>query len=132
MTLLKLTMNEGLQAVRLLATGLLLGNGAAIAVSAAHEYTVSVDNSLSRLAVEARFTHPVDRVAARSRDATKFLLDVRGCSDDQPVTIRNRRMVLPDGGITCLTYTVDLERAAKEHRYSELLARENVIVSPSY
>jgi hypothetical protein len=132
MTLLKLTAYDRLQPVRLLATGLLLGNGAALAASDAHEYTISVDNSLSRLVVEARFSHPVDRVAARSRDAAKFLLEVRGCSDDQPVTLRNRRMVLPDGGINCMTYTVDLERAAKEHRYRELLAPENIIVSPSY
>lgn len=46
--------------------------------------------------------------------------------------MRNRRMMLPDHGITCLNYTVDLGRAAKENRNSKVLAPENIIVSPSY
>ena len=110
---------------------LLLG----MAVSAepvTHSYTVSVDYSMSRLWVEARFSHPVDSVIARSRDAGDFLLDVRGCNDDQPIIMRNQRMMLPEYGISCMNYTVDLERAAKAHRYAEILAPQNVIVSPTY
>ena len=87
---------------------------------------------MSRLWVEARFSHPVNSVTARSRDAGKFLLDVRDCGNDQPIRMRNRRMLLPQRGIRCMNYTVDLERAAKEHRYGKLLAPENIIVSPSY
>lgn len=97
-----------------------------------HHYTVHVDYSLSRLWVEARFSRPVDSVTARSRDAGKFLLDVRGCADDQQIRMRNRRMMLPEHGISCMNYTVDLERAAQEHRYEKMLAPENIIVSPSY
>ena len=119
--------------MRLLATVCLLcGSGAVVAEPVTHRYTVSIDYAMSRLWVEARFTHPVDRIAARSRDARKFLLDARGCGNDQQINVRRRHMELPDRGISCMNYTVDLERAAKEHRYGKLLAPENIIVSPSY
>jgi hypothetical protein len=111
---------------------LLQSGMATSAESVTHSYTVSVDYSMSRLWVEARFSHPVDSVIARSRNAGEFLLDVRGCSDDQPIKMRNQRMMLPERGISCMNYTVDLERAAKAHRYARVLAPENIIVSPSY
>jgi hypothetical protein len=60
------------------------------------------------------------------------LLDVRECGDDANIRMRNRRMMLPDNGIECLNYTVDLERAAKEYRYAKELAPQNIIVSPSF
>ena len=111
----------------------LLQSGIAMsAESVTHIYTVSVDYSMSRLWVEARFSRPVNSVIARSRDAGEFLLDVRSCSDDQQIRMRNQRMLLPTQGISCMNYTVDLERAAKAHRYAKLLAPQNVIVSPSY
>lgn len=110
----------------------LVGGMSASAEPVTHQYTVHVDYSMSRLWVEARFSHPVYSVAARSREAGKFLLDVRGCGDDQAIRMRNRRMMLPEHGISCMNYTVDLERAAKEHRYEKMLAPENIIVSPSY
>lgn len=97
-----------------------------------HEYTVSVDYLMSRLWVEARFAHPVKAIVARSRDAGKFLLDVRSCRDDQQIRMRNQRMMLPEHGISCMYYTVDLERAASAHRFSKTLAPDNIIVSPSY
>ena len=105
---------------------------AASAEPVTHQYTVSVDYSMSRLWVEARFSHPIDSVIARSHDAGKFLLDVRGCSGAQQIRMRNQRMMLPEHGISCMNYTVDLERAAKEHRYGGMLAPENIIVSPAY
>lgn len=97
-----------------------------------HEYTVTIDYLMSRLWVEARFTHPVDSVIAKSRDAGKFLLDVRSCRDDQQIRMRNQRMMLPEHGISCMLYTVDLARAASAHRFSNTLSPENIIVSPSY
>jgi hypothetical protein len=115
-----------------LALMLIIGGTSVSAAPVTHHYTVHVDYSMSRLWVEARFSHPVDSVTARSRDAGKFLLDVRGCADDQQIRMRNRRMMLPEHGISCMNYTVDLERAAKEHRYEKMLAPENIIVSPSY
>lgn len=105
---------------------------AASAEAVQHNYTVTVDYLMSRLWVEARFTNPVDSVIAKSRDAGKFLLDVRSCGDDQQIKMRNQRMMLPEHGISCMNYTVDLARAAKAHRFSKTLAPENIIVSPSY
>ena len=96
-----------------------------------HHYTVTVDYRLSQLWVEARFATPVKSVTARSRSAGKFLLDVRDCDDYQQVRLRNRRMMLPDDGVECLDYAVDLERAAKEHRSQKTLGPGNIIVSPS-
>ncbi len=60
-----------------------------------HEYTVTVDYLLSRLWVEARFDSPVSSITARSRNAGKYLLDVRGCEDPPQIWLRNRRMMLP-------------------------------------
>ena len=120
------------RAVRLWPLVFLFVGRPASAESVTHLYTVHVDYSMSRLWVEARFSHPVYSVAARSRNAGKFLLDVRGCGDDQTIRMRNRRMMLPERGISCMNYTVDLEHAAKEHRYEKKLAPGNVIVSPSY
>jgi predicted metalloprotease with PDZ domain len=96
-----------------------------------HRYTVTVDYTLSRLSVEARFTGPVASIAARSSDAGQFLLDVRGCDSPPDIWLRNRRLLLPEGGIDCLNYTVDLARAAKENRQNRNLSDENIVVSPS-
>ena len=118
--------------MRLLPPLLVLGAHAASADAVQHNYTVTVDYLMSRLWVEARFTRPVGSVIARSRDAGKYLLDVRSCRDDQQIRMRNQRMMLPEHGISCMLYTVDLARAAKAHRFSKTMAPENIIVSPAY
>ena len=92
---------------------------------------MTIDYTMSHLWVEARFSHPVDSVIARARDAARFLVDVRGCDDTSSIRMRNRRMLLPDDGISCLNYAVDLARAAKENRQNRTLAADNVIVSSS-
>jgi hypothetical protein len=117
---------------RLLMLAFLFSGMAASAEPATHKYTVSVDYLMSRLWVEARFSHPVDSVIARSHDAGEFLLDVRSCGDDQQIMLRNRRMMLPEHGISCMNYTVDLEQAANAHPFSNMLAPQNIIVSPAY
>ena len=110
---------------------LLVGTGKPAIAGETHQYTITVDYLLSRLWVEARFDSPVKSITARFRSAGKYLLDVRSCENDQQIRMRNRRMMLPDAGIECLNYTIDLERAAKEHRSQRTLASNNVIVSPS-
>ena len=60
------------------------------------EVPQGVDATLSVMRVEARFSDPVTYVAARSRDAGKFLLDVRDCGEDRPLSTRSRRILLPD------------------------------------
>jgi hypothetical protein len=96
-----------------------------------HRYTISVDYALSRLWVEARFASTIDSVRAKSRDAGKFLIDVRDCDSDLRIRMRNRRMLLPEGGIRCLNYTVDLAKAAKFNKNYRGLSAGNIIVSPS-
>jgi len=96
-----------------------------------HDYTISVDYSLSRLWVEARFASSIRSIAARSRDAGKYLIDVRSCNQDKVIRMRNRRMMLPDDGIRCINYTVDLARAARHDRNYRDLDPGNIIVSPS-
>jgi hypothetical protein len=111
---------------------LLFAGSPAAAAPVTHEYTVSVDRSLTRLNVAARFAHPVDKVSARSRDAAKFLLDAVDCENGGDITTRSRRLAVPEQGLACVDYTVDLQRAAGEHRYGQLLAKDNIIVSPAY
>lgn len=41
-------------------------------------------------------------------------------------------MMLPDDGILCLNYSVDLERAAREYRGAKNLSDRNIVASPSY
>ena len=96
-----------------------------------HQYTISLDYALSRLSVEARFASTVDSVRAQSRDAGKFLIDVQDCENERRIRMRNRRMLLPEGGIRCLNYTVDLTKAAKHNKNYRSLLSSNVIVSPS-
>lgn len=107
-------------------------SAAATAEDVTHYYTVTVDYSMSWLWVEARFSRPVDTVTARSRSAGRYLEDVRGCDEDPRIRMRNRRMMLPEGGVRCLNYTVDLKRAASEYRNSRDLAAQNIVVSPAY
>jgi len=112
---------------------LLIHCGSAVAASSpdVHYYTISIDYTLSRLWVEARFSPTVDSVTARSRDAGKFLIDARNCDSSEQIRMRNRRMLLPAKGIRCMNYTVDLERAARQERHNRNLLPGNVIVSPS-
>lgn len=116
----------------LLMLAMLSSASSASAAAAVHYYTVSIDYALDRLSVEAVFAHPVASVSARSRSAGKYLLDVRGCGEDADIKLRNRRLMLPEHGIRCLNYTVDLGRAASEYRSSRNLDPRNIVVSPAF
>jgi len=98
-----------------------------------HEYVVTVDADMRRMQVEAKFGTRIDRIAARSRDAGRFLSDVRNCSSksDERIRIRNRRMLLPRDGLSCLRYSVNLEKAATAEQRNALLSDANIIVSPA-
>jgi len=97
-----------------------------------HYYTITIDYTLTRLWAEVRFRPSVDSVTARSREAGRFLIDARDCESSEQIRMRNRRMLLPARGISCMNYTVDLDRAAREERHNRSLAPGNVIVSPSF
>lgn len=116
----------------LTAIATILLTSASSANGTTHHYTVTVDYSMSSLWVEARFSRPVNSVTARSRRAGRYLEDARGCDEDPQIRIRNRRMMLPEGGVRCLNYTVDLERAASAYRNSRNLDPQNIVASPSY
>jgi len=107
------------------------GSAAAAQSPEVHRYTISIDYTLSRLWVEARFSPIVDSVTARSRDAGRYLIDARNCDSSEQISMRNRRMLLPAHGIRCMNYTVDLERAARQERHNQSLSPGNIIVSPS-
>jgi len=121
------------QALAVALAALLVHCGSAIAAPSpdVHYYTISIDYTLSRLWVEARFSPSVDSVTARSRDAGRLLIDARDCDSSEQIRMRNRRMLLPAKGIRCMNYTVDLERAARQERHNRSLLPGNVIVSPS-
>lgn len=110
---------------------LCLGGLRPVAGQALHDYNVTVDAALTELRVEARFATPTTTVNARARDAGRFIADVRDCDADRPLTLRNGRLQLPDVGIRCISYRVDLEAAAAEERRNLSLADDNVLVSPS-
>lgn len=96
-----------------------------------HDYVVTVDATLSRLSVEARFATSVRRVAARAADAGDVLMTAQDCDTGQQIRVRGRRLVLPVAGIECLRYSVNLERAARNERRNASLSPENIIVSPA-
>lgn len=98
-------------------------------VANAHEYTVHVDESMQRMEVEARFDERVIRIAARSDDAARYLIGAHDCETGERLRARGRQLRLPSGGIDCLRYSVDLERAAREERRNSTLSSSNVIVS---
>ncbi len=96
-----------------------------------HDYAVSLDDDLRTMRVEARFRQPVYSLQARSRDAGQFLIDVEDCAAHERIRLRNRRMLLPAGGASCINYTVDLARAARSERRNRYLAPRNFVASPS-
>ncbi|MDH3748063.1 MAG: hypothetical protein OER97_07620 [Gammaproteobacteria bacterium] len=102
-----------------------------VAHGAAHEYLVQVDKDMRHMHVEARFGQKIDTLSARSRDAGRFLTDVRNCDDDERIRVNGRRMSLPNGGTSCIHYNVNLVEAAKAERRNATLAAANIIVSPA-
>jgi len=118
-------------AISLAAAATLASASAAGAVT--HDYVVTVDADMQHMQVEARFGTRIDRIAARSRDAGDFLTNVRNCSNssDERIRIRNRRMLLPREGLSCLRYSVDLEKAAAAEQRNASLSDANIIVSPA-
>ena len=99
--------------------------------SVIHEYTVSVEPELDSLRVDARFAFPVNDVRARSSDAHRYINEVRDCETSAAISYRGRRLSIPGAGTTCLSYIVNLDRAATADRRNRVLAPENIVVSPT-
>jgi len=111
---------------------LLAGPAAAGQTVAVHEYVVRADAGLATLHIDASFDGTVDSITARSRNAGNYLIAFRNCADAEIIRMRNRRMILPAGGIECMSYSVDLRAAAAAQHQNRALADDNRIVSPAY
>ena len=98
---------------------------------AAHLYSISVDDDLRLMTVEARYEHPINDIAARSHSARRFLDDAQDCDTGERLKSRYRSLRLPPEGLECLSYTVNLRSAARTTRLSEILDRSNIVVSPT-
>jgi hypothetical protein len=105
---------------RLLVVSMLCGWGTA---SVAHDYTISLDATLTTMTVAARFDRPVDYISARSRYARRYLHDVRDCDTGEKLATRDRRLELPAGGIRCLHYSVSLRGADRD--------ASKIVISPA-
>ena len=99
--------------------------------SAAHNYEIAVSDDLAHMTVEAHFDRPVKSIYARSQDAGAFLRDARDCDTDKPLFARTRRLSLPNIGVQCLRYSVDLKQAAAAEQLSSILRDGNIAVSPT-
>ena len=95
-----------------------------------HSYTIQVDENLNRLQVTAHFAAPVTYIAARSNSAEQFLLAAHDCDSGERIRTAGRRMTTPEAGISCLTYVVDLQKAARAERRNRSLSPDNIVVSP--
>lgn len=102
-----------------------------VAAKETHRYKTIVSGDLSRLSIEARFANPVHRISARSREAPQYITEVRDCDESQAIQTRGRRMLLPEHGVSCLSYSVNLEQAANDNRQNQTLSGDNVVVSSS-
>jgi len=105
-----------------------------VTVSAAaesHSYEVSLDADLRRIEVTARFSAQTDDIFARASRASRYLLNAENCDSGEQLRSRGRRLQLPDEGVRCLQYSVDLGKAVREDPRNNSLQPGNVVVSPT-
>lgn len=112
-------------------TGILLFLSSGAAASVVHEYTVRVGTDLETMHVAARFEVPIHDVRARSGSAGRYLDDAKRCDTNEALGHRGQRLDLPQIGVKCIDYVVDLERAAIAERRNASLAKDNIVVSPA-
>ena len=103
----------------------------ATAATVQHDYRIEVSADLAEMRVEARFAEPVHRIAARDREAGDFLRSVEDCETGDRLRNRGRRLSVPEDGVRCVEYVVDLQDAAEDERRNRYLTDSNVAASPS-
>ncbi len=108
-----------------------LAAGAVNAAPVQHDYRIEVAPDLTEMRVQARFAVPVHRMNARDREAADFLRHAEDCATGDPLTTRGRRLSLPDAGVRCVDYVVDLGKAAQRERRNRYLTDANVAASPA-
>jgi hypothetical protein len=101
--------------------------GAATAPAATHEYHVTLSKDLRQLDVEARFDGGVRSVWARRRDARDYLVAARTC-DGSPLPRTGSRLASPSGNLSCLTYSVDLGKAADENARLQAFGQATLVL----
>lgn len=100
------------------------------ATAATHEYVVTVAEDLRQIQVVARFGTAVKDVSARSRSAGDFLISAHDCDRDIALPVAPR-LVVPNDGLRCLAYRVDLEKAARlNRRYDQSDANTLIVQIP--
>jgi hypothetical protein len=104
---------------------------ACTAASAAHTYSIAIDDDYKTMTVEARFDRPIKDISARSRNANSYLRNATDCDTGKALESRARDLVLPAAGVKCLRYSVDLGRAARADRFASILSNSSIAVSPT-
>lgn len=89
------------------------GLPAGYVIAAAHDYTISVDASLSSVHVEARLARPGLSLSA-TRGGTSRLRDVAGCSGE-PIERQRGESLRASGN--CLRYTASIEPGRSNDRF---------------
>ena len=122
--------NTALTLFTIVAVYLFTYPGVAMAANAlTHEYVITVDANMSNMQVEAAFGARVQAVTARSSDARKFIRDVRNCDNESRIRLHGEHMRLPEEGLSCLRYSVNLEKVVAAERRNASLSDQNIIVS---
>lgn len=100
------------------------------ATATTHEYVVTVAEDMGQIQVVARFGAAVADVSARSSRASDFLISAHDCGRDIALTVAPH-LDIPDDGLRCLAYRVDLERAARlDRRYDQSDANTLIVPIP--
>jgi hypothetical protein len=113
------------------ATLALLSSSAALALEV-HEYTVTIDADFSRLEVAAGFASTVYSVSARATGADEFLLSASDCQNNTDIITLDRRMLIAEDGIRCMSYVVDLAKIIAADGRNLALAESNFLAAPAY
>lgn len=96
-------------------------------MAATHEYHVTLSDDLQQLDVKARLDAGVRSIRARLHDARKYLFDARDCARDEPLATGSR-LSSPSGDLTCVAYSVDLRKAAKDNPRLQSFGRDTLVL----
>jgi len=94
-------------------------------------YEISIDNSLTTMRVEAHFETPVFSLNARDDAASRYLGGIEDCDRDLPLHANGRRLEVPNQGLRCVVYRVDLARLSSDDRRNGSLHPDNRVVEPA-
>jgi len=121
-----------LLSIRLAALLLLTFASRALATEDHHDYVVSVDDDLSNLTVKACPGGSQRGLKADSHQAANYLVSAVATPGSRTLTARRGRLVLHDDE-RCVTYRVDMARAAQANRrYAGIGSGNRAPASPDW